>query len=68
MEAGDLEEGLNAAYHIGDDVLQEKAYGRTMPDSFTHGTAEQRQNWFKKGLEAGDLSQWDTYNIDYSSL
>ena len=68
MEAGDLEEGLNAAYHIGDDVLQEKAYGHTMPDSFTHGTAEQRQKWFKKGLEAGDLSQWDTYNIDYSSL
>jgi predicted metalloprotease len=68
MEAGDLEEGLDAAYHIGDDVLQEKAYGYTMPDSFTHGTAEQRQNWFKKGLQAGDLSQWDTYNVSYDSL
>ncbi|MEY8370274.1 neutral zinc metallopeptidase [Aerococcaceae bacterium 50-4] len=68
MEEGDLEEGLNAAFHIGDDVLQEKAYGYTMPDSFTHGTAEQRQNWFKKGLQTGDLSQWDTYNVSYDSL
>lgn len=68
LEEGDLEEGLNAAYHIGDDVLQKKAYGHVMPDSFTHGTAEQRQRWFMKGYEAGDLSQWDTYNIPYEEL
>ncbi|AMB99182.1 hypothetical protein AWM75_03800 [Aerococcus urinaehominis] len=68
LEAGDIEEGLNAAYHIGDDVLQEKAYGRVMPDSFTHGTAEQRQKWFLKGYQTGDLSGWDTFSQDYEDL
>lgn len=68
LEEGDIEEGLNAAYHIGDDVLQKKAYGRVMPDSFTHGTAEQRQRWFNRGLESGDLSGGDTFNIDYEDL
>ncbi|RIW14435.1 flagellar biosynthesis protein FlgM [Algoriphagus lacus] len=62
MEAGDLEEALNAAHAIGDDRLQKQATGRVVPDSFTHGTSAQRMKWFKKGFETGDLSQGDTFN------
>ncbi len=61
MEAGDLEEALNAAHAIGDDRLQKQATGRVVPDSFTHGTSAQRMKWFKKGFETGDLSQGDTF-------
>jgi uncharacterized protein len=58
LEAGDVEEGLNAASAIGDDRLTK---GRAPPESFTHGTSEQRVRWFKRGLESGSLSQCDTF-------
>jgi hypothetical protein len=64
MEAGDLQEALNAANAIGDDRLQKEASGRVVPDSFTHGTSEQRMRWFKKGFDTGDLSQGDTFNAN----
>ena len=62
MESGDLEEALNAANAIGDDRLQKQSSGRVVPDSFTHGTSEQRMRWFKKGFDTGDLSQGDTFS------
>ena len=62
MEAGDLEEALNAANAIGDDRLQKQASGRVVPDSFTHGTSAQRMRWFKKGFDTGDLRQGDTFS------
>ncbi|WP_443970594.1 KPN_02809 family neutral zinc metallopeptidase [Sphingobium sp. CR28] len=61
MEAGDLEEGLRAAQAIGDDTLQREAGQRPMPDSFTHGSSEQRMTWLKKGLDSGDPRQCDTF-------
>ena len=64
MERGDLEEALNAAFAIGDDRLQKQSTGRVVPDSFTHGTSEQRIRWFKKGFETGDLNQGDTFNAN----
>jgi len=64
METGDLEEALNAAYAIGDDRLQKESTGRVVPDSFTHGTSEQRSRWFRKGFETGDLKQGDTFNAN----
>jgi predicted metalloprotease len=64
MERGDLEEALNAAFAIGDDRLQKQSTGRVVPDSFTHGTSEQRIRWFKKGFETGDLAQGDTFNAN----
>lgn len=62
LDEGDLEDALNAASAIGDDRLQKQATGRVIPDSFTHGTSEQRMRWFKKGFDTGDLSQGDTFN------
>mgnify|MGYP002789308039 CR=1 FL=1 len=62
LEPGDIEEALNAASSVGDDRLQKQATGRVVPDSFTHGTSEQRMRWFKKGYETGDPSQGDTFN------
>jgi predicted metalloprotease len=62
METGDLEEAMNAANAIGDDRLQKQSTGRVVPDSFTHGTSEQRMRWFRKGFETGDLSQGDTFS------
>jgi predicted metalloprotease len=61
MEAGDLEEGLNAANAIGDDTLQRQARGYVQPDSFTHGTSEQRKRWLRKGYDTGDPAQCDTF-------
>jgi uncharacterized protein len=61
MEAGDLEEGLNAANAIGDDTLQRKARGTVQPESFTHGTSEQRKRWLRQGYETGDPAQCDTF-------
>ena len=57
LEAGDIEEALNAANAIGDDRLQKQAQGEITPDAFTHGTSEQRMYWFKKGYETGDITQ-----------
>lgn len=61
IEPGDLESALNAAHQIGDDRLQQEHQGRVTPDSFTHGTSAQRQYWFKKGYDTGDLRQGDTF-------
>lgn len=61
LENGDLEKALQTAQAIGDDRLQQQSTGRIVPDSFTHGTSEQRYNWFKRGFENGDLKQCDTF-------
>ena len=61
LEPGDVQEGLTAAAAIGDDTLQRKAQGRVVPESFTHGTAEQRQRWLRRGLETGDPAACDTF-------
>ncbi|RAI81477.1 metalloprotease [Macrococcoides goetzii] len=57
----DLEEAIKAAHAVGDDTIQEKAIGRANPDTFTHGSSADRMKWFKKGYEAGDLSEGDTF-------
>jgi uncharacterized protein len=62
LEPGDLEEALRAATAIGDDRLQRQAQGYVVPDSFTHGTSEQRVRWFRRGFETGDIAQGDTFN------
>ncbi len=64
LEEGDLEEAINAANAIGDDRLQKQAQGYVVPDSFTHGTSEQRMRWFKRGFKYGDLQHGDTFNTD----
>ena len=64
LEVGDIEEGLQAASAVGDDRLQKQTKGTVVPDSFTHGTSEQRVRWFKKGLESGDPAQGDTFNTN----
>ncbi len=61
LDEGDLDEAMTAASAIGDDKIQMEAQGYIVPDSFTHGTSEQRKRWFYKGYEAGDLSEWDTF-------
>ncbi len=61
LDQEDIAEALNAANAIGDDTLQKKMQGRVVPDSFTHGSSEQRQRWFKKGWDTGDLRQGDTF-------
>jgi predicted metalloprotease len=62
LEQGDLEEALRAATAIGDDALQKQSQGRVVPDSFTHGTSEQRVRWFKRGFESGNLKDCDTFS------
>jgi hypothetical protein len=62
MEKGDLEEALNAAVAVGDDRIQMKTQGRVVPDSFTHGTSEQRKSWLNKGIQTGDINQGDTFS------
>ena len=62
LEPGDIEEALGAASAIGDDRLQREGQGYVIPDSFTHGTSEQRIRWFRKGLETGDIRQGDTFS------
>lgn len=61
LESGDIEEALNAASAIGDDRLQRRSQGYVVPDSFTHGTSEQRVRWFRRGLERGGLDACDTF-------
>jgi len=61
LEKGDIEEALRAANAIGDDTIQKRAQGYVVPDSFTHGTSEQRVRWFMKGLETGEIAQGDTF-------
>lgn len=62
LEAGDIEEGLNAAAAIGDDRIQRKTQGTVVPESFTHGSSEQRVRWFRRGIETGSVEQCDTFN------
>ncbi len=62
LEPGDVEEALNAATQIGDDMIQKKMTGRVIPDAFTHGSAAQRVRWFRTGLESGRIEQCDTFN------
>ena len=62
LEAGDIEEALRAASAVGDDQIQRRTTGHVVPDSFTHGTSEQRLRWFKKGFDTGDIRQGDTFN------
>jgi len=62
VEAGDIEEAMRAASAVGDDRLQSRSRGYVVPDSFTHGTSEQRVRWFRRGYETGDLNQGDTFN------
>ena len=64
LEEGDIEEALQAASAVGDDRLQRQATGRVMPDSFTHGTSEQRLRWFRRGYDTGDMRQGDTFSVD----
>ncbi|MCO6388489.1 neutral zinc metallopeptidase [Aliihoeflea sp. 40Bstr573] len=64
LEAGDIDEALNAAHQIGDDTLQRRTQGQVMPDSFTHGSSEQRQTWFARGYETGRWQDCDTFNGD----
>jgi predicted metalloprotease len=63
LEPGDIEEGLNAASQIGDDMMQRRQQGYVVPDAFTHGTSEQRVRWFRTGFESGDFSACDTFNV-----
>lgn len=62
LEQGDIEEALGAASAVGDDRLQGESQGYVVPDSFTHGSSEQRIRWFRRGLETGDIRQGDTFN------
>lgn len=64
LEEGDIEEALNAANQIGDDTLQRRTQGYVVPESFNHGTSEQRRTWFARGLESGRLAACDTFNND----
>jgi len=64
LESGDIEEGLNAASQIGDDMIQKRTQGHVVPDAFTHGSAEQRVRWFKRGFEQGEMKVCDTFRAD----
>jgi hypothetical protein len=64
LDSGDVEEGLRAAGAIGDDRLQRQAHGYVVPESFTHGSSEQRARWLQRGLQNGDLDACDTFNSD----
>jgi hypothetical protein len=62
LQPGDIEEGLNAAAQIGDDMIQKRTQGYVVPDAFTHGSAAQRQRWFKQGFGTGQMQSCDTFN------
>ena len=64
LETGDIEEAMNAAASVGDDVLQKRYQGRVVPDAFTHGTAAQRKEWLRRGYTSGDFDQGDTFKAD----
>ncbi|MEN2487226.1 neutral zinc metallopeptidase [Flavobacterium sp. B11] len=61
LDTGDIEEALSAANAVGDDAIQSKMQGHVVPDSFTHGTSEQRMYWFNKGFKSGDIKQGTTF-------
>lgn len=62
LEQGDLEEALNAAAQIGDDTLQKRSQGYAVPESFTHGTSQQRMTWFRRGIDGGSVQQCNTFD------
>ncbi len=62
LESGDIEEALSAANAVGDDAIQKKMQGQVVPDSFTHGTSEQRMYWFNRGFKSGDFNKGDTFS------
>ena len=62
LDEGDIEEAMNAASAVGDDRIQKESMGYIVPDSFTHGTSEQRRRWFNKGFVSGNLDEGDTFN------
>ena len=64
----DIQEALQTAQAIGDDNLQRQSRGYVVPDSFTHGTSEQRMRWFKTGYTTGDPNKCDTFNLAYNQL
>jgi predicted metalloprotease len=64
LEAGDVQEALGAASAVGDDRLQRQARGFVVPDSFTHGSSEQRMRWFRTGLDSGSMAACDTFAAD----
>ena len=64
LEEGDLEEGLTAASSVGDDRIQQQAGGRVNPESFTHGSAEQRRNWFLRGFQDGQAASCNTFTAE----
>lgn len=68
LQEGDIDEGLNAAQKIGDDYLQKKARGYTVPESFNHGTSAQRSRWLKLGVNTGDITKGDTFSPSYNNL
>ncbi|MFJ3329848.1 MULTISPECIES: KPN_02809 family neutral zinc metallopeptidase [Enterococcus] len=68
LEAGDIQEAITAANAIGDDTLQKEYQGYVVPDSFTHGTSQQRVDWFNRGYHYGDLAHGDTFNVDSLNL
>lgn len=68
LEEGDLEEAIDCAHKIGDNYLQQKAQGRTVPESFTHGTSAQRMRWLKLGLTTGDVKRGTTFSVPYEQL
>ena len=63
LDAGDMEEGLRAAAAVGDDQIQKRTQGYTAPESFTHGSAQQRMRWFRTGFDSGDLRNCNTFNV-----
>ncbi|WP_326518416.1 KPN_02809 family neutral zinc metallopeptidase [Acinetobacter sp. CAAS 2-6] len=63
LEQGDIAEAMDAAHKIGDDYLQKRSTGQVVPDSFTHGSSEQRQRWFERGWQTGDMQQCDTFSV-----
>jgi hypothetical protein len=65
LDAGDIEEALGAASAVGDDRIQQAARGYVVPDSFTHGSSQQRMEWFRRGLESGDISQGNTFGANF---
>ncbi|AXG99531.1 KPN_02809 family neutral zinc metallopeptidase [Deinococcus wulumuqiensis] len=64
----DIREAINTAAAIGDDTLQRQSQGQVMPDSFTHGSSQQRMNWFMKGFQTGNPNQCDTFSLPYNQL
>lgn len=65
LEAGDIDEALSAAHAVGDDAIQKRVRGDVQPDTFTHGTSEQRKSWFMRGYETGDIRQGDTFGSGF---